>query len=526
MITRFRLTLFLALYSYLVLLTFYNIADYDLWMRLAQGAFIWQHHALMRHDLFAFTPVLPEYIDNEWGSGVLFFSLLKLFGPVSLMILKIFLAGGTIAACLLAGRLRGCRGPTLLLLAVPCAVTILPGYMNVIRCQGITFFLFSVTLLCLEMMTRGRRWSAFVIVLVMACWVNLHGGFPIGLVLIGIYTFSSWVTGRYRARMIVTLSAAVLATLLNPYGVKLWPLIYTVLVNPPLYNTDWITAPIFAWDLFTGFRILFLISLFLLIRVWNRLSWKESLPGLTTLGATSILSLHQYRHGPFFGIAALAVLGPYAEYLLSRSVDHLPLGLKKIKPAFAIFVFYALIAGYVSFHHLPYSSFQILAPVSQYPVREIDILAEAKAKGNLVVPKHWGGYAAWRLYPAIRVSSDGRDVTMYPDSTIDEEWEFFSKAGRDWDRLLKEYHVDSIILQTDNTNLRPEDLREKGFEMIWSSNISALFVRKELAPALLKIANNLPKETIEPLDSRIPDRWWSVKPDDKKNDCLKKRMLL
>ena len=59
--------------TWLLVLVRINIADGDLWAKMALGAILLQKGILLTHDIFAFTPVLPEYVDHEWGSGVVFF---------------------------------------------------------------------------------------------------------------------------------------------------------------------------------------------------------------------------------------------------------------------------------------------------------------------------------------------------------------------------------------------------------------------------------------------------------------------
>src|SRR6266496_1920828 len=110
---------FLGAISWGTVLGFHNVADGDLWAKLALGAFIWNRGEILQEDKFAFTPVLPEYIDHEWGAGAIFYGALKLFGPVSLLWLKILLAFGALTTGLLMGRRNGCRWPALLWFALP-----------------------------------------------------------------------------------------------------------------------------------------------------------------------------------------------------------------------------------------------------------------------------------------------------------------------------------------------------------------------------------------------------------------------
>src|SRR5438128_2407585 len=66
-----KLTPALGLFFFAALLGTYHIADGDLWAKLALGASVWLRGEVPHHDVFAFTPILPEYIDHEWGSGVI-----------------------------------------------------------------------------------------------------------------------------------------------------------------------------------------------------------------------------------------------------------------------------------------------------------------------------------------------------------------------------------------------------------------------------------------------------------------------
>src|SRR5262245_40667068 len=188
--------------SFGVLLASRHIADGDLWAKRALGAHVWNFGTLPHRNVFAFTPVLPEYVDHEWGAGTIFFGLLKFFGPASLMWLKLILAFGTMAVALFTGRRGGSHWASLLVLAIPASACVVLGFVPVIRSHTFTYCLFALTLLCLEEIMRhgtisspesfrSRRASmmlpASVIVGTMLIWVNVHGGFVAGLGTIGIY---------------------------------------------------------------------------------------------------------------------------------------------------------------------------------------------------------------------------------------------------------------------------------------------------------------------------------------------------
>jgi len=144
------ITIAVGIFCFIVLLAVFHFADTDLWAKLAIGAHFWKYGAVPQHDLFAFTPVLPRYIEHEWGAGVIFFGVLKFFGPTGLLWLKIVLALGALATALTGARKQGVDWNVLMLLAIPAAVCLLPGYVPVLRSHAFTYFFFALTLFGLE----------------------------------------------------------------------------------------------------------------------------------------------------------------------------------------------------------------------------------------------------------------------------------------------------------------------------------------------------------------------------------------
>jgi hypothetical protein len=143
-----------------------------------------------------------------------------------------------------------------------------------------------------------------------------------------------------------------------------------------------------------------------------------------------------------------------------------------------------------------------LSPIGEYPVREVDILAMAGAKGNAATPFAWGSYVSWRLYPNVKISMDGRYETTYPESTFELNNAFYDHKG-DWLRLCRAFKVDYVILDLQEEQLRPEELQAAGYALITNvDNVSALLCLPEHAPLLQKAARDLPPLTVDPLDLR------------------------
>jgi hypothetical protein len=209
-------------------------------------------------------------------------------------------------------------------------------------------------------------------------------------------------------------------------------------------------------------------------------------------------------------VAALAFSGPFLHTVLAGLAAWLPPRWRAtFHPALAATMLYGAIAIYVAGNFLPDLSFQVWTPVGHDPVREVDILSLARAEGNLAMTFEWGCYCSWRLHPRIKISMDGRYETTFPESTFDLNFNFFQKNGPDWDRLIRDYQVDYIILELARDRLRPEDLLGRGYALIWlDPGHSALMALQKHADRLRRTAAALPPTTIDPLDASIPDTWW------------------
>jgi hypothetical protein len=483
------LIVLLGVFAFAVILAFHNITEGDLWAKLAIGSSLWNTGHLHFQDVYAFTPTLPKYIDHEWGAGVVFYTLVQWFGPSSLIELRMVLALGLLGLGFWTGRRAGCDANVLLLLAVPAAACISTGYIPVVRSHTFTFFLFAAMLFCLEELRRGGRWPAAVLPMIMLLSTNLHGGFVVGLGVIFLYA-ASGVMARDRVGLMVFVVAACAAvTLINPYGLGFWRYLIPALLHPRLRITEWRPLPLLAWDDFLGFRLLFILTVVALAAGWKRVE-RKNWPGLATLAITALMGWRSRRHGPFLGAAALAFAGPYLQAVWRGRFDLLP----------AVGFLYAGVALWAAIHFLPGASLIPLSPIGEDPVREVDILALARAKGNAATPFAWGSYVSWRLYPRIKVSMDGRYETAYPESTFELNNAFYDHQG-DWLRLCREFRVDYVILDLQSEPLRAEQVEAAGYTLITNvANISALLCLPEHAPMLQKAARDLPPYTENPLD--------------------------
>src|SRR4051812_12769662 len=162
----------------------------DFWHHLARGRAIAEQGGLVNHDLFTYTVHGQPLQDANWLTQLFYHGLYDLGGlalvqGVNSLTLAVMMG-------LLVWMCRRASGS--LLLACTLGVFTFFGLLQllIIRPPTFSLLLFVVLYGTLEFAER-RRWLLGVPPLLLALWANLHGGFPIGLVLIGCYGLAAVV---------------------------------------------------------------------------------------------------------------------------------------------------------------------------------------------------------------------------------------------------------------------------------------------------------------------------------------------
>jgi len=83
-----------------------------------------------------------------------------------------------------------------------------------------------------------------------------------------------------------------------------------------------------------------------------------------------------------------------------------------------------------------------------YPKGVVDYLESNHIVGNVMTPFHCGSYVSWRLYPAVKVSLDGRYEVAYQPEVMDNHSTFY-EALDGWQKTLDNYDHDFLIVPKD-----------------------------------------------------------------------------
>ena len=184
----------------------------DTWWQLRSGQDFWETGSVVLEETHSHTASGRFWMNHEWLSEAIFYALYQL-GNLPLVVgLAVLVAVANIAVTW--SLMRGSTMVRLLLWAVALSAVSIAWTP---RPHVFTLFLVSIAA---WLMVTGRHGWLPVVFLV---WANLHGGFTLGVGLLGAFWLIGLTSG---ARTIVSRSvlAAVClaATLLTPLGFRFW----------------------------------------------------------------------------------------------------------------------------------------------------------------------------------------------------------------------------------------------------------------------------------------------------------------
>ena len=478
--TSFKKLFEIYILAYVFLLLSKPINDPDFWFHLKGGEYTLLH-GIPRTDPFSFTYHGYPWIDHGWLSGLIFYLIQSRFGYNVLIFLFAVIA--TFAFWLV---FRRCNAhPFIAGFAVFLgALSVAPNIG--VRTRIFTLLFTSVFLLVLTHYSRrGQGPMIWLLVPIMALWVNLHGGFVIGFVLIGLAILGTVLDKWFgddqlplwpRAGVMgLVLGACLLAALLNPYGAAMFSVPGRVLQSP-IYKevvVDW-RSPDFHQTELVPFMLLFLLTTVALALSPIRPKPSELLFFLAILYA----ALNTQRNVLIFPLVAVPLFANYFQHWLDANA----LG-KRFRQnttfsgppnIFALLFLLPLVLFAVKLKSTVYGEFR--QQTMDVPLKAVEYLKEKQIVGNtFTVPNVWANYLIWEM-PSNPVFIDGRDV--YPEQFV-QEYVDIALGLRDWREPFNRYGVQVVIVPT--TSVLTKELSAAfDWQEIYRDEMAAVFSRRSL----------------------------------------------
>ncbi|HEV2118235.1 MAG TPA: hypothetical protein VGR48_19510 [Terriglobales bacterium] len=450
---------------------------------IRDGQQILASHSFPRQDSFSYTMPGHPWFAWEWlydlGAGVLYSGM----GLNGVVFLSALLIAGIFAGVFRKAVARN-RYP--LIAAVLVVLAIFASSLHFLARPHL--FTWAFTLIFWDILENATAAAPapqsrrlYWLPALMLLWVNIHGGFLVGLALIGLYFLGAvWEAVTSQApdqraaakamanQLGISGFLAFVATFLNPYGYKLWLHIYDYLGSRfYMNNIQEFLSPNFHGAAEKFFAALLLLSLLGLAVNRSRLRPAHLLVILFSV----YFGLYAARNIPIASIllvltttpllagaveqgSAVQELAPRAHTLFLRWKNFAPrtaateLGLRgHLLPLAAILVTFVvcLNSGRLGARPLMRAHFD----GKRFPVAAADYLAAQGIHSQVFNPDYWGGYLIYRLGPSYKVFMDDRH-DFYGEPFV-RDYIKVKGIQPGWQEVLEKQRVNWVLVPPDWT---------------------------------------------------------------------------
>jgi hypothetical protein len=478
-----RKVFFIVLVLGLFLMTLRPIADPDFWWHLRTGQLILQTHAIPHTDPFSYTMVGKPWITHEWLSEILIYALFRLGGyGLLIFTFSIFITTAFLLTYLRspAGTRPYVAGFVLLLGAVATAPT------WGVRPQMISLLLASLFFLLLDRYkNNGNLYNLVPLPLIMLVWVNLHAGYFLGLVLIGIFIAGGLIdllVSDFLKReqvlpapdlksiltLCVTLGVCVMVTFANPNGVLIIIYPFQTLTSSSMqqFIQEWFSPDFhqLMWQ-----PLAWLILALIGVGMVSKKSISTTNILLTIgFGYAALISM---RNIPFFALAAIPVLTDQVGSMMNIHTSVYAPGrlFRLMVPILLAGIFLITCLRFIQVVQE-----QPRTELENFPKTAVDWLQNNATAGNLFNSYNWGGYLTWRLFPQVRVYIDGR-ADVYGDAFIFDYLSIYN-AEPGWEDKLNAQDIQTVLVES-NAPLAGALRQSPVWHVSFSDKLSTIFVR-------------------------------------------------
>lgn len=463
-----NLILILAISAFFFFVFSNNQVDPDLWGHLKFGQDTFYHRQIPQYDTYSYSSFGAPWINHEWLAELIFFLIFKIAHSAGLIIFKFF-AGLAITFLIFWAVAKGTKSIYLRLICMALPLSLIcSGFA--IRPQIFTYVFFTLLLFLISKFesSSDERWL-YPLPFIFLLWVNLHGGFVIGIGLVLLYSLFKAAEKRLSRGLLVLIFASALATLINPYGVKIWPFVVGAVLKPRPFITEW-TRVKFTLE-YLNYFVLCAVALCGLLFSKRRRSYFEA--------AVMLVSIYfSFQHNRHIVLSAIAVGMFSPKYLdslfgewFTRIENSFPkINLKIILAALsAFFILNVFLSGR--------RPFEMQIPADKFPLDAVRFMKQNHISGNIFPAFDWAQMCIGELAQQNKVFFDGRYETVYGDNVVDGYFNAIYNR-KDYKELLKRFPGTDIMFLKKIDPLSAVIENDPEWIRVYSAGPAYIFLKK------------------------------------------------
>jgi hypothetical protein len=427
-------------------------ADTDMYWHLRTGQWIVQTRSVPLSDPFSWTALGTPWADVHWLSQIMLYLTYAAAGYAGLSLL---VAGLVVVAFVFVWKQM--EGSPFLRAFIVVLAAAVAGAVWTPRSQMATFVLTPLVAYLIYLYKWKQIDWVWLIPIVFVAWVNLHGGYISGFMMLGAVLageIANRVLGftgpevlnwkRWRKLLIITLiSGAVL--LINPYTTQAVLLPFKTVNIGVLQDfiQEW-AAPNFH-ELFQQ-PMLWMLLLTLVVIGWSGRRLDATDAALLVLFA--YITFLARRNMGLFALICAPVLSRHAAALIGRY----RFGQRRLSngnPMVNAIILTVIIMATALKILLPLApATRLEAEQKILPVGAAGWIAAQQPAGKMFNSYNWGGYLLWRLWPTYPVYADGR-TDVYPNAFLQEYLQIV--AGQlDAPTMFDERGIRTVIIEAES----------------------------------------------------------------------------
>ena len=469
------------------------LSDGDTGYHIRTGELILRTWQVPTLDPYSFHYPPLRWTAHEWLSEVIMAAVFSQLGLTGVVLFFAFVLALT--HWLLYRWLRSKSKDILLCVSITMLATASSSSHWLARPHVFSLLFTVVWCQLLDRFQSRDNYSLRYLPLMMLLWVNLHGGFIIGLIFLTIYWTGNVfyaVTSRHEhselherkaKKCFVALAACIGVCLINPYGSEiLW---FPMQLASDRFVMDRVTeflSPNFH-D-FLPFKYMLLATLGALALSRRTLSFID----VALLLLLSYMALYSVRHVSLFALVIAPVLLSSSESIIDRLPDRILQAYKtRIRNLAAVD---AQLKGYL----WPISMALLIIGLAAggalqyrfsdkaFPVTAVEFLKKEPITGNMFNNDEFGDYLIFAAWPAYRVFMDGRS-DMYGEKFVSAYFRV-AQAQRGWKEVLEKHDITWVLFDTESP-LSAALQEQRDWQPIYSDRVATIFVKKTPAHAML-----------------------------------------
>jgi hypothetical protein len=461
------------------------LGDADTGYHIRAGEYIIKNLTVPHHDIFShISPPIP-WTAHEWLSEVIYALIHKVSGLSGIVVFTAVLIA--LAYAVLFKFLKSSGISTLVAALVVSLATGVSTIHWLARPHIFSLFLTLIWYIVLDTYQYKKKNYLYLLPPLMLLWVNLHGGFLAGFILLGVYITGNILRAIFipeerhdapkRFKMLFLFSIlCLIASLINPRGYEILFFPFKLTGNKFIMDhVNEFLSPNFHYDLRYEYMLLLMIVVFGISIL--RLNIIETMLVLLF----THMSLYSARYIPLYAIILSPIIGKRIDDIIESVRDR-----NLIKRFLAFSDRTGNTDSMTRWHIWSVLSivvvvFLLFTGTLEYgfdkktrPFDAIQFMKKEKIPGNMFDNDEFGDYIIYTAWPEYKVFIDGRS-DMYGTKIMKEYFKVIGiKTG--WEEVFKKYNITWVIYQPDSV-LSNFLLERNDWKLIYADKVADIFVK-------------------------------------------------